>query len=104
MADEKIFVDGMIVKRKPRSPDFVKCSLSFKMGDFVKFAREHVKDGWLNADIKLSKGGKLYAELDTWEPKKKAEDWGSSEPVSGSPPPATESDVPVDFPDDEIPF
>lgn len=73
MADEKVFIDGMIVKRKPKAPSFVKCSLSFKCKDFIEFAKKHHNGGWLNVDIKLSKGNKLYAELDTWKPEGKTE-------------------------------
>ena len=88
MADT-IFVDGMIVKRKPKAPDFVKCSLSFKMADFIKFARANHNDGWLNVDIKLSKGGKLYAELDTWKPDKREsppdDEWGEQTQATTQP-------------------
>jgi len=83
MADEKLFVDGMIIKRKPSAPAFVKCSLSFKCKEFTEFARKHHKDGWLNVDIKVSKNGKIYAEVDTWEPEKKGsggDNWGSTPP------------------------
>lgn len=68
MSEEKVFVDGMIVKRHPNAPDFVKASVSFKMDEFLAFARQHHKDKWLNVQIKESRGGKLYAELDTWRP------------------------------------
>ncbi len=68
---EKIFVDGMIFK-KPRqgAPDFVKGSVSVKVDDFGAFMTKHQKKGWLNADLKQSKEGKLYLELNTWEPNK----------------------------------
>jgi hypothetical protein len=68
MSDEKIFVDGMIVKRRENAPDFVICNLSLKGTELVAFMRKHHKDGWLNIQVKLSKGGKYYAELDTWQP------------------------------------
>jgi len=67
---EKIFADGLIVKRKENAPDFVKHNLAFKVDDFVKFLRDNDKKGWVNVDVKESKGGKLYAELDTFEPQK----------------------------------
>lgn len=78
MSDEKIFVDGMIAKRHPNSPDFVKCNLSLKMKDLIAFAKQHHKDGWLNVQVKESKGGKIYAELDTWEPTKQADPTASA--------------------------
>lgn len=68
MSGEKVFVNGMIVKRRDNAPDFVVCNLSLKGAELVEFMRQHQKDGWVNIDIKRSKGGKLYAELDTWEP------------------------------------
>ena len=68
MNDEKIFADGVIVKRHERAPDFVKCNLSIKMKDLIEFAKVHHKDGWLNLQVKESKGGKLYCELDTFKP------------------------------------
>ena len=68
MDNEKIFVDGMIVKRNPNAPDFVICNLSLKCEELVAFMRKHHKDKWCNIQIKQSKGGKYYAELDTWQP------------------------------------
>ena len=68
MSDEKIFVDGMIVKRSENAPDFVICNLSLKCDELVAFMREHHKEKWVNIQIKQSKGGKYYAELDTWQP------------------------------------
>ena len=97
MADEKLFVDGMIIKRKENAPSFVKCSLAFKCKEFHEFMQKNHKDGWLNVDIKVSKQGKIYAEVDTWQPKAESggDNWGSSEPQT----------TPADFkPTDDIPF
>ncbi len=68
---EKVFADGMIFKR-PRAgaPEFVKGSISVKVDEFSAFLEKHVKNGWVNLNLKESKGSKLYLELDTWEPKK----------------------------------
>lgn len=85
---EKTFVDGIRVTRHDNAPDFVLCNLGIKMRDLIEFAKQHHKDGWVNAQIKRSQGGKLYAELDTWEPKK------------GEAAPAKEAN---DY-DDDIPF
>jgi len=65
---EKIFVNGLIFKR-PRNgaPEFVKGSLAIKVDELIAFLNQHKKaDGWVNATLKESKGGKLYFELDTW--------------------------------------
>ena len=67
---EKVFADGIIFKL-PRdgAPDFVKGSLSFKTEEAVKWLQDNTTNGWVNVDLKLSQGGKAYAELNTWKPK-----------------------------------
>jgi hypothetical protein len=84
MNDEKIFIDGMICKRHERAPDFVTVNLSLKMKDLIAFAKEHHKEGWLNVQVKQSKGGKYYAELDQFEPKK--QEGREPEPAQGGDP------------------
>jgi hypothetical protein len=64
---DKKFVNGLIVKRNSNLPDFVVCKLSFKTDEFIRFITDNSKNGWLNADVKVSKGGKYYAELDTYD-------------------------------------
>lgn len=98
MNDEKIFVDGMIVKRNEQAPDFVICNLSLKGKELVEFMRQHQQDGWVNVQVKRSQGGKLYAELDTWKPQSGAGHAPSAR--AGSPPPSA---PPADDYDD-IPF
>jgi len=66
MAD---FVNGMIFKLPhEKAPDFVKGKISVKVDEFIKFAQENQDNGWLNIQLKVSKGGKAYAELDLWKP------------------------------------
>jgi hypothetical protein len=68
MSDDKIFAQGLIYKA-PRdgAPVFVKGSLSIKTDEFTKFLEDHTKpDGWVNLDLKESKGGKLYCELNQY--------------------------------------
>ena len=99
MSDDKVFVDGMIVKRHERAPDFVIANLSLKCKELVAWMQKHHRDGWCNIQIKQSKGGKYYAELDTFVPSKREEyDNGmaqakaAAEPAGGG------------FDDDSIPF
>lgn len=68
---EQVFVDGMIVKEAP--VDFIVAKVSFKVEDMVKFLNENMNNGWVNVDIKTSKGGKMYAALNDWKPEGKAE-------------------------------
>jgi len=67
MADQKL--NGIIAKN-PRvgAPSFVVGSISFKVDEFIKSLKENEKNGWVNANLKTSRDGKLYIELDTWEP------------------------------------
>ena len=68
MSDEKEFVNGLIVKApNPAAPDFVKCSISIKRADLGNWLRSK-DDEWINLQVKESKGGKWYAEVDNWSP------------------------------------
>jgi len=82
---DKVFVGGMIVKKPDNAPEWVLGKVSFKLKDFFEFAKQHQDNGWLNVDIKVSKNGKPYAELDTWKPERP-------------------QDAIVTTPDDDIPF
>ena len=64
---EKIFADGFSFKRNENAPDFVVGRMSVKVEDAVMWLKSNAKNGWVNMDIKQSKGGKYYCELDTWE-------------------------------------
>ena len=70
MADP-IFTNGFIFKLKPNAPDFVKLGVSVKVDEAIKFIKDNSKNGWVNFDIKEAKSGKIYGEVDTWEPQKK---------------------------------
>lgn len=67
---EKTFADGVIFKRSNNAPDFVIGNLSIKVSEFAKFVKAHAKNDWLNLQVKQSKDGKYYVELDTWQPDK----------------------------------
>tara|TARA_B100000214_G_C23963314_1_gene626428 strand:+ start:205 stop:435 length:231 start_codon:yes stop_codon:yes gene_type:complete len=66
--EEIQWVDGLIAKRSENAKDFQIVKLSFKVDEFSKFLSDHNKNGWMNVDVKRSKAGKIYAQLDTWEP------------------------------------
>ena len=66
MAD---FVDGLMAKKpNETAPDFVKCALSIKRTDLIAWLTGQ-KEDWINVQVKESKGGKWYAEVDTWKPR-----------------------------------
>ena len=68
MSEEKIFANGFSFKRNDKAPDFVIGRLSIKVGDAVEFLGMHERDGWVGLDIKMSKKGTYYVELDQFIP------------------------------------
>jgi len=69
MSNDTIFAKGLIVKRRDTAPEYVLCSLSVRVEEFIEFLREHDNEGWVNIECKVSGStGKLYASLDTWRP------------------------------------
>jgi len=100
MSDVKVFADGFIAKRHEKAPDFVTCSLSVKVDEAVTFLQNNAREGWVNLQVKQSKNGKYYVELDTWQPTQgQAAKAGMSQVREALVPP-----VPESFADDDIPF
>ena len=69
---DKIFAEGIYFSApNEKAPDFVKGKLSFKVLDAIKFLEANVNNaGYVNCDIKESKGGKIYVELNTFKVEK----------------------------------
>ena len=62
-------VNGMIIKpAHPNAPDFVKCSISVKVDEFITYLKLNDNNGWVNLDMLKSKEGKLYVKLNDWKP------------------------------------
>jgi hypothetical protein len=104
MADDIEFINGMIIKEPhERAPDFVKANISFKVEEMVECLQRLNKAGWVNAVVKVSKGGKWYVQQDTWEPSKQEEYATGAkqarEAMAAEPPPA-----PAGLVEDDIPF
>ena len=67
MSDNK-FINGLIVKApNERAPDYVKARLSIKREELIAWLQSEQGE-WINADIKVSQGGKWYAAVDDWKP------------------------------------
>jgi len=92
MANDKVFIDGMIVK--DASPEFVIAKLSFKIEEFKKFLDDNNSNGWMNADILMSKGGKMYGALNDWKP----------DGEQGGQPAPQRFDASPDLGSDDLPF
>ena len=79
------FVDGLIVKApRENAPEFVKGSLSIKRADLGNWLRGK-QDEWINIDIKVSKGGKWYAEVNNWKPEPQGQQPQAVEPNDDMP-------------------
>ena len=77
------FVNGLIVKKPHQNaPDFIIAKLSFKIEDFTETMELHGDKGWFNVEVKESKKGSYYAEVDTWKPNTNQEPQTPAEDVS----------------------
>lgn len=75
MADA-IFVDGIrIFNPKDTAPEFIKANLLIKPSELIPWLQRHAENDEIRADLKVSKGGKLYLALNTY--KKPTEDDGT---------------------------
>lgn len=97
MSSDNKFIDGLIVKAPhENAPDYVIAKLSIKREALIAWLTAQSGE-WINADIKRSQGGKLYAAVDDWKPEG-AKGGGKSAPRPQKP---RDEDP---FPDSEIPF
>lgn len=103
MSQEKIFPNGLVYKEpRPNAPAWVKASLSFKVADFIAFLQKHqTNSGWVNVDVKESKGGKLYCELNDYKPKRPDSLDEPAERPAQEPKKASTTDA-VEYPIDDI--
>jgi len=75
------FLNGFMVKEAhPNSPDFIKCKVSINIPSITEAFAEFDNE-WINLDIKRSKEGKLYAQVDEWKPESSEEGEASGDDV-----------------------
>lgn len=66
---EKKFTEGFIVKPPhEKAPEFVKAKVAINKGEFMNWLDKQEGD-WVNLDVKVSKGGKWYAQVNEWKPR-----------------------------------
>lgn len=100
MSTENKFINGLIVKApNENAPEYVKAKLSIKREELIAWLQSESGD-WINADIKVSQGGKWYAAVDTWKPNEGGSRGGAPQRER----PAKATEAAGDFPDDDIPF
>lgn len=69
MNEEKKFIDGLFTSRRENAPEFVLANLSFKTERFIEWLKNNTNSrGYCNVDIKRSKTGTLYADINEWKP------------------------------------
>lgn len=104
MSNETKFIDGLIVKAPhEKAPDYVKAKLSIRREELIAWLTQQEGD-WINADIKVSQGGKWYAAVDDWKPNGGSGGSRGGAPQRERPARATDSAPADDFDSDQIPF
>ena len=87
MSDTPEFVDGLIVKAPhEKASDFVKCAISIKRSELISWLSTRTDD-WINLDVKVSKKGGWYAQVNNWNPSK--QDVTAQQSAAGSYPSQT---------------
>ena len=66
---DKIFPKGIRWSDpSEKTPEWVKGKISIKVSQFVQYLNENASNDWVNINVKKSKKGGIYLELDTWKP------------------------------------
>lgn len=93
MSNENEFVSGLIVKApNDNAPDYVKAKLSIRREELIAWLQTRTTE-WVNADVKVSQGGKWYAAVDNWKPE------GGSRPAAAKTKLAAVASASDDLPD-----
>ena len=71
--NEKIFANGLKAEEKKLEWGTI-LQLNIKVDEFTAFLKQHQSNGWLTIDIKNSKKGTKYGELNTFKPKAKVQE------------------------------
>jgi len=67
MQNETKFIEGLYVKDAPL--DWMACKLGIQVDRFCEFVKANKNEnGYCDIDICLSKGGRLYAKLNEYQP------------------------------------
>ena len=93
---EKKFINGLVISAPhEKAPDFVKAKGWIKRQQLLEYLSQSTEDS-INFDVKVSKGGKWYCELNDWKPTKVDEyrASGTVPETNFSAPPAPEDDLP----------
>jgi len=104
MANDTKFINGLIVKApNENAPEYVKAKMSIKREELIAWLQSESGE-WINADVKVSQGGKWYVAVDDWKPNQGSGRNGNSKPPRREASPAKPSNFADDFADDDILF
>jgi len=92
MSDDTVFVDGLkFFEKHHEAPDFVMGSISLEPKKLIEWMRANHKamnaGGYIRVSVLMSRSGKPYCKLDTYEPKPKpapqpkADDFGDGDDI-----------------------
>jgi hypothetical protein len=99
MANETEFVNGLIVKApNENAPEYVKAKVSIKREELIAWLQSREGE-WINADVKVSQGGKWYVAVDSWKPNQ-----GGAQNQQRPAQRASAGEAGPDSADDDIPF
>lgn len=63
-------IDGLVVKKNDKSPEWILTSVSIEVESFKKWLDENKNaKGWVNLDLKQAKDGKYYLAHNDYKPK-----------------------------------
>ena len=100
MANDTKFIDGLIVQApRDNAPEYVKARLWIKRAELIAWLQAQSGDS-INADVKVSQGGKWYAAVDDWKPNGAS----STAPQGGAPARTRQREQESVDPNDVIPF
>ncbi len=93
-----IFGEGLFFKRpKEGAPEYVKGQLSVNLRKFFEFAQKFKGNEYLNFDLKVSKTGTLYLQLNEYG--LKGNETKANEPVE-----IVKVEPPIEYPTEDIDF
>lgn len=94
------FIDGLFAKPPhENAPDFVKARLSMKREEMIAWLQGQT-DEWINIDMKVSKTGKWYCQVNDYKPEKSDDSWKEKAVEAFGNPDAQSQDYSLD----SIPF
>tara|TARA_R110000744_G_scaffold212236_1_gene331244 strand:- start:945 stop:1307 length:363 start_codon:yes stop_codon:yes gene_type:complete len=59
------FADGLIIKEG--KVEFIHCTISINKDQFIEWLSTK-DDQWINIDVKTSRAGKIYGQVNSWKP------------------------------------